>query len=156
MLCDGRLLCVPLIACIPVFFYPCFQAPLRSLNIHLTTLAGDLVDHTSIVITCLYNQQIVPMSIDLSCKGIRGLERDYAISTDCNVDDLNRSRCNGNWSFAQINKNINTPLPVSCEYWYLRLAQARLSLVPRPFEGRRKDLVHTVCACAKFTEIFLV
>ena len=30
------------------------------------------------------------------------------------------------------------------------------SLVPRPFEGRRKGLVHTVCACAKFTEIFLV
>ena len=30
-----------------------------------------------------------------------------------------------------------------------------LSLVPRPFEGRRKGQVHTVCACAKFTESFL-
>ena len=30
------------------------------------------------------------------------------------------------------------------------------SLVPRPFEGRRKGLVYTVCTCAKFTEIFLV
>ena len=28
-------------------------------------------------------------------------------------------------------------------------------LVPRPFEGRRKGLVHTVCVCTKFTEIFL-
>ena len=30
------------------------------------------------------------------------------------------------------------------------------SLVPRPFEGRRKGLVHTVCACTKFMENFLV
>ena len=29
------------------------------------------------------------------------------------------------------------------------------SLVPRPFEGRRKGLVHTECAWAKFTENFL-
>ena len=27
-----------------------------------------------------------------------------------------------------------------------------ISLVPRPFEGKRKGLVHTVCACTKFTE----
>ena len=31
-----------------------------------------------------------------------------------------------------------------------------ISLIPRPFEGRRKGLVHTVCACTKFTEHFLV
>ena len=30
------------------------------------------------------------------------------------------------------------------------------SLIPRPFEGRRKGLVHTVYACEKFTEKFLV
>ena len=46
MLCNGRLPCVPLVACIPVFFDSCLQAPLCFPNIHLTTLAGDLVDHT--------------------------------------------------------------------------------------------------------------
>ena len=30
------------------------------------------------------------------------------------------------------------------------------SLVPRPFEGRRKGLIHTVHACTKFMDIFLV
>ena len=40
MLCNGRLPCVPLVACIPVFFNSCLQAPLCFPNIHLTTLAG--------------------------------------------------------------------------------------------------------------------
>ena len=34
------------VACIPVFFNSCLQAPLCFPDIHLTTLAGDLVDHT--------------------------------------------------------------------------------------------------------------
>ena len=32
----------------------------------------------------------------------------------------------------------------------LPLACPSTSLVPRPFEGRRKGLVHTVCACVNF------
>ena len=39
MLCDGRLLCVPHVACILVFFNPRFQVPLFP-NIHLTTLGA--------------------------------------------------------------------------------------------------------------------
>ena len=46
MLCNGRLPCVSLVAFIPVFFNSCLQAPLCFPDIHLTTLAGDLVDHT--------------------------------------------------------------------------------------------------------------
>ena len=45
MLCNGRFPCVPLVACIPVFFNSHLQAPLSFPDIHLTTLAGDLVDH---------------------------------------------------------------------------------------------------------------
>jgi hypothetical protein len=36
----------PLVAHIPVFLDSCLSAPLHFPNIHLTTLAGDLVDHT--------------------------------------------------------------------------------------------------------------
>ena len=43
---NGRFPCVPLVACIPVFFNSHLQAPLCFPDIHLTTLAGDLVDHT--------------------------------------------------------------------------------------------------------------
>ena len=46
VLCNGRFPCVPLVACIPVFFNSHLQAPLCFPDIHLTTLAGDLVDHT--------------------------------------------------------------------------------------------------------------
>ena len=46
MLCNSRFPCVPLVACIPVFYNSRLQAPLCFPDIHLTTLAGDLVDHT--------------------------------------------------------------------------------------------------------------
>ena len=46
MLCNGRFPWVPLVACISVFFNSRLQAPLCFPDIHLTTLAGDLVDHT--------------------------------------------------------------------------------------------------------------
>ena len=46
MLCNGRFPCVPLVACIPVFFNSGLQVPLCFPNIHLTTLAGDLVEYT--------------------------------------------------------------------------------------------------------------
>ena len=41
MLCNGRFPCVPLVACIPVFFNSCLQAPLCFPDIHLTTLAEE-------------------------------------------------------------------------------------------------------------------
>ena len=46
MLCNGRFPCVPLVTCILAFFNSHLQAPLCFPDIHLTTLAEDLVDHT--------------------------------------------------------------------------------------------------------------
>ena len=47
MLYDGRLPGIPLLACISVFFNSRLSLmPLHFPSIHLTTLAGDLVDHT--------------------------------------------------------------------------------------------------------------
>ena len=46
MLSDGRLLSMPLAARVLVFFNPCFQPSLRLPCVNLTTLAGDLIDHS--------------------------------------------------------------------------------------------------------------
>ena len=43
-----------------------------------------------------------------------------------------------------------------CEQFTPLTIMGYISLVLRPFERRRKDLVGTACACAKFTDVFLV
>ena len=45
MLCKGRLLQCPLLACIPVLLHPCLEPPHCLPNVLLATAAGDLVYH---------------------------------------------------------------------------------------------------------------